>query len=86
MNAALIEHRPLRERQGGRWEYVFPSRLTCWPACPLKWRFRYLDGIPSPTTPGLFVGKVVRAALAEWYSVNSALGEMSVFSFSYQPV
>ena len=42
------------------WEYVSPSRLGCWIRCPLAFKFRYLDGIRSSTTPSLFVGKVVR--------------------------
>jgi putative RecB family exonuclease len=36
-------------------------------ACPLKFRLVYLDGLRSPTTPALFLGKVVHAGLEAYY-------------------
>jgi hypothetical protein len=33
----------------------------------LKWKLRYLDGIRTPTTPALFVGKAVHAGLECYY-------------------
>jgi hypothetical protein len=33
----------------------------------LKWKFRYLDGIRTPTTASLFVGKAVHAGLEGYY-------------------
>jgi hypothetical protein len=46
---------------------VSPSRLNCWLACPLKFKFQYLDGLRSPTTPAFFLGKVVHAGLEAYY-------------------
>ncbi len=67
MSTDLLDRQSLRQRTGGVWEYISPSRLSCWLVCPLKFRCRYLDGIPSPTTPSLFTGKVVHASLERWY-------------------
>lgn len=67
MSIAILDRQPLQERQGGVWEYISPSRLNCWLACALKFKLRYLDGIKTPTTPSLFVGKVVHALLERWY-------------------
>ena len=63
MSTGLLGFESVQERQGGVWEYVSPSRLNCWLSCPLKWRLRYLDGIRTPTTPALFVGKACHAGL-----------------------
>jgi putative RecB family exonuclease len=63
MSTGLLGFESVQQRQGGVWEYISPSRLGCWLSCPLKWKFRYLDGIKTPTTPSLFVGKVVHAGL-----------------------
>jgi putative RecB family exonuclease len=67
MSTALLDRQSQPERQGGVWDYVSSSRLNCWIACPRRFSFRYLDGIRTPTTPSLFVGKVVHAALERWY-------------------
>ena len=67
MSTGLLGFESVRERQGGALEYVSPSRLGCWLSCPLKWKFRYLDGIRTPTTPALFVGKAVHAGLECYY-------------------
>lgn len=74
MSIDLLQNEPKR-RQGGVFEYVSPSRLSCWLSCPLKWRFRYMDGIRSPATPSLFVGKTVHAGL-EAYCRHRQLGVM----------
>ncbi len=50
------------------WNYVSASRLNLWMKCPLAFRRRYLDGIESPSTPNLFVGKVVHGVLEHVYS------------------
>ncbi len=71
MNAELLD--AIEERQGGPREYISPSRLGCWLACPLRWKFRYVDGLRRPTTPSLFVGKAVHAALEIAYR-NRQLG------------
>ena len=52
---------------GGVWDYVSPTRLALWLKCPLAFRLRYIDGIESPASPGLFVGRVVHAGLESWY-------------------
>ncbi len=49
------------------WNYVSPSRLNLWMKCPLAFRRRYIDGIESPSTPSLFVGKVVHGVLEHVY-------------------
>jgi putative RecB family exonuclease len=57
----------LPQRGNGVWDYVSPSRLNLWLKCPLALKSRYIDRIPSPTTPSLFLGKRVHAALEYWY-------------------
>ena len=49
------------------WEYISPSRLSCWLACPLKFKLRYLDRCRTPTAPALFVGKAVHHGLEIFY-------------------
>ena len=41
--------------------------LNCWLACPRKWAFRYIDGIRTPPSPALFVGKACHSALEVYY-------------------
>ncbi len=67
MSTGLLGFESVQARQGGVWEYISPSRLSCWLACPLKWKLRYLDGIRTPTTPALFVGKACHAGLEVYY-------------------
>ena len=54
-------------KRGGVRDYISPSRLNCWLSCPLKFKARYIDGIRSPTTPSLFLGKQVHAGLEHYY-------------------
>ncbi len=54
-------------------EYISPSRLNLWLRCPLAFKLRYIDGIVTPTTPSLLVGKVCHAAL-EFYYRHRQLG------------
>jgi len=49
------------------WNYVSPSRLNLWMKCPLAFRRRYIDGVESPSTPNLFVGKAVHETLDAVY-------------------
>ena len=67
----MIERTPaletLPQRGNGIWDYISPSRLNLWIKCPLAFKARYIDGITTPTTPSLFVGKRVHAALESWY-------------------
>jgi putative RecB family exonuclease len=67
MSTGLLGFEEVQERQGGVWEYLSPSRLNCWLSCPLKWKLRYLEGIRTPTTPALFVGKACHAGLECYY-------------------
>jgi hypothetical protein len=53
--------------KGGVEDYISPSRLNLWLKCPLAFKFRYVDGIETPPSPGLFVGRVVHAGLESWY-------------------
>ena len=57
----------LPKRGSSLWDYVSPSRLNLWLKCPLAFKARYVDGLPTPTTPSLFLGKRVHAALEWWY-------------------
>lgn len=42
---------------------VSASKLNLWLRCPLAFRRRYIDGVPSGMTPSLFFGKVVHDVL-----------------------
>lgn len=65
--STTIEQDLAHDRQGSIWDYVSPSRLNSWRACPLKFRLKYIEGIRTPTTPSLFLGKVTHAALERFY-------------------
>ena len=67
MSTGLLGFEEVQQRPGGVWEYVSPSRLSCWLACPLRWAFRYRDGLRTPTTASLFTGKAVHASLECYY-------------------
>ncbi|MGL6195481.1 MAG: PD-(D/E)XK nuclease family protein [Thermoguttaceae bacterium] len=51
----------------GIWSYISASRLNLWAKCPQAFKFRYIDGIKTPTNANLFLGKVVHAALEHYY-------------------
>ena len=55
------------ERSGGVWAYISPSRLNLWLKCPLAFKLRYIDGVATPSTPSLFIGKMVHAGLERFY-------------------
>jgi putative RecB family exonuclease len=61
-----------RERPSGIWDYISPSRLNLWIRCPLAFKFRYIDGIRTPPTTNLFLGKAVHAALEHFYRQRQA--------------
>jgi putative RecB family exonuclease len=67
MSTDLLTRDQLAGRQGGVWAYISPSRLGKWLSCPLAFKIQYVDGIRSPTTPALFLGKVVHANLETYY-------------------
>ena len=47
-------------------DYLSSSRLKCFGECRLKFYFRYVERIPSPTSPALFVGRVAHHVLQRW--------------------
>ena len=53
--------------RAGVWEYVSPSRLSLWLKCPLAFKLRYVDGIITPPSPALFVGRMVHEVLECFY-------------------
>jgi CRISPR/Cas system-associated exonuclease Cas4 (RecB family) len=55
------------ERREDLWAYVSPTRLNTWICCPLKFKLRYLEHIPMPSNPSLFLGKQVHAGLECYY-------------------
>ncbi|MCA9124937.1 MAG: PD-(D/E)XK nuclease family protein [Planctomycetaceae bacterium] len=57
----------VQERSSDVWSYISPSRLNIWLKCPVAFKLRYIDGIRSPTTPSLFLGKAVHAGLECYY-------------------
>ena len=57
-----------RQAQALSGPYVSASRLNTWLRCPLSYRLRYVDGIPTPSTPSLFLGKMVHRGLEIYYS------------------
>jgi putative RecB family exonuclease len=61
-----------RTRPSSLWDYMSPSRLNLWIRCPLAFKFRYIDGIRTPPTPNLFLGKAVHAALEYFYRQRRA--------------
>jgi putative RecB family exonuclease len=67
MSLDLLSRDDLAERAGGVWNYISPSRLNLWLRCRLAFRLRYIDGIETPSSPSLFIGKMVHAGLECWY-------------------
>ena len=71
----------VQERSSDVWSYISPSRLNIWLKCPIAFKLRYIDGIRSPTTPNLFLGKAVHAGLECFYrhrqvGVNLAISDV----------
>ena len=66
MNTLLVEPKPATRPAGLR-DYISPSRLNLWLKCPLAFKLRYVNGIRSPTTPALFLGKRVHQGLEIFY-------------------
>ena len=67
MSTGLLGFESIQERQRGPFDYISPSRLSCWLKCPLAWKFRYMEGIRTPPTPALFVGKMCHASMEIYY-------------------
>lgn len=67
MSIGLFDQDAVEDHSADVWQYVSASRLNCWLRCPLAFKLRYIDGIRTPPTAALFVGKTVHAALACFY-------------------
>ena len=67
MISTVNECNELQERSADVWAYISPSRLNTWLRCPLSFRLRYIDGIRSPPSKTMFVGKMVHAGLECFY-------------------
>jgi len=67
MSPELFTRQQASQRTGGVWDYVSASRLNLWLKCPLAFQLRYVDGVESPVSPALFIGKRVHAALEGYY-------------------
>ena len=67
ITAAIDKKEKRHDRQGGVWAYVSASRLNLWLKCPLAFRLRYIDGVRSPGSPSLFLGKIVHSGLETFY-------------------
>jgi putative RecB family exonuclease len=67
MTMVVAEPETEPRSRGGLWDYISPSRLNLWLACPRAFEFRYVKGIQTPTSPSLFIGKQVHAALEVHY-------------------
>ena len=63
MSTGLLGFQTIEERRGGIDSYISASRLSLWLKCPLAWRLRYRDGIRTPTSPSLFLGKMAHFGL-----------------------
>ena len=67
MSQELLTRDALTKRNGGVWDYISPSRLNTWLACPLKFKLKYIDGVRAPSSPAAFVGKAVHSGLEHFY-------------------
>ena len=67
MTVATLEGTDRTRRAGGVWDYISPSRLNCWLACPLKFKARYVDHTKTPTMSSLVLGKAVHHAFEVVY-------------------
>ena len=67
MTLSLLEFLDMQPSEPLIWDYVSPSRLNLWMKCPLAFRRKYIDGIETPSSPSLFVGKVTHDVLDAVY-------------------
>ena len=77
MSMPLLDCPTAERKTGGIWDYISPSRLNTWLRCPLAWKLRYVDGIRTPTTPALFLGKMVHHGLEILYRHRQLCVELS---------
>jgi hypothetical protein len=67
---ATLARTPLtlpRRADGRPLRHLSASSYTLWQTCEEQWRRRYLLGEPTPTTPAMFLGTAVDAALGWMY-------------------
>lgn len=57
-----IAHDP----QSNALDYISASRLKCFQECRLKFYFRYVEKIPTLTSPALFIGSLTHKVLQQW--------------------
>ncbi|CAN5151892.1 hypothetical protein BH23VER1_BH23VER1_32650 [soil metagenome] len=50
----------------GPLDYLSASRLKCWQECRLRFFYRYVERVPTTTSPALFVGRAVHHVLQRW--------------------
>ena len=67
MISTVFEGNELQERSTDVRAYISPSRLNTWLRCPLAFKIRYIDGIRSPPSKSMFVGKMVHSGLECFY-------------------
>jgi putative RecB family exonuclease len=49
-------------------DYISYSAISTYRSCPLKYKFRYIDGLPSETIPASLVfGTAIHAAIEEYF-------------------
>ena len=72
MSSEVLSRDTLAQRRGAVWDYISPSRLSLWLRCPLAFRMRYVDGIRTPPTENLFLGKQVHDGLEFFYRHRQA--------------
>lgn len=67
MIAEALNLNHARDKPADVWAYVSPSRLNAWLKCPLAFKLHYIDGIRSPPSTSLFIGKIVHVSLEQFY-------------------
>jgi CRISPR/Cas system-associated exonuclease Cas4 (RecB family) len=66
-NRCLLGESAAGKPAGGLEDYVSPARLSLWLKCPLAFRLKYVDGVQTPASPGLALGKLVHRGLELFY-------------------
>ena len=72
MIADMLGFGSIEQRRSESDGYISPSRLNCWLKCPLSFRLRYIEGIRTPTSPSLFLGKACHSGLRSRISPSAA--------------
>jgi putative RecB family exonuclease len=63
MSTELVTRESLQRHESGLLDHVSYSRLALWLNCPLAFKFRYIDGIETPASPAMFLGRAVHSGL-----------------------